>query len=143
MNSAGCSTCLPANGGQERLAAVDVAVPVEPAEERAVVRERLGEHVEVLGAQPVERPRKVVHQVEEAARRRVEEAVLVAGHVARQAVEDRAQGAAEVGVELALGDTGLLEVQEIEERVAHRRAHRLGRRDAGRRVPARYPRSGR
>ena len=60
-------------------------------------------------------------------RGRVEEAVLVARDVAGERVEQAAERAAKVDVELALGDTRLLEVEDVEEVVAERGAHGVGR----------------
>ena len=82
--------------------------------------ERIHEHVEVVVGQPVERSRRITHHVEEALCRRIEEPELVAGNVARDAVEGRGQRTAEIGVELGFGHTRFLEVEDVQEAVAER-----------------------
>ena len=52
---------------------------------------------------------------------------LVTGNVARDAVEGRGQRAAEIGVELRLGHTRFLEVEDVQEAVAERGTDHLGR----------------
>ena len=81
----------PGERRQQLAGAVDAPVPVQAAEERAVVRERVDEHVEVVVGQPVERARRLGEDVEDSLRGRVEEAVLVARDVARERVQEAAE----------------------------------------------------
>ena len=103
------------------------------------MRERLDEHVEVGVREPRERARQLVDDVDERPGTRIEEPVLVARDVARQPVERRPQGAPQIGVELRLGDAGLLEVEEVEEVVAQRRPHGIGGLRRAGSGPARSP----
>src|SRR4029450_2229368 len=105
---------------EEVAGPVDVPVPVQAAEERAVIRERLDERVQVVGREPVERCGRLCKNIPDVASGRVEKPVFVARDVSGERVEELAQAAPQVGVELALGNPGLLEVQDVEERVAER-----------------------
>ena len=104
MKSAGCSTLRPANAASSSWLRSMLRYQLMPPANVPWCCERLDEHVEIVVRQPVERTGGLAEHVEERPRRRVEEAELVAGHVARDPVEHRAEGAAEVGVELTLGD---------------------------------------
>src|SRR4029078_3883448 len=74
-----------------------------------------------------ERARRLREDVEDSVRGRVEEAVLVTRNIAGELVQKATERATKVAIELALGDTGLLEVQHVQKVVAQRGAHRLGR----------------
>ena len=143
MNSAGCSMRLPANAASSSWLRSMLRYQLMPpanvpwCENDSTNTSRSASESHGSG------PGRSRHHVGEARGRGVEEPVLVAGDVARQPVEDRAERAPEVGVELAPRRRPVLEVQDVEERVAERGPHRLGGHGSGASAPSPPRRSAR
>ena len=88
--------------------------------------ELVGVVVEILLGEPGREPLRIDHAREEACRlRQVEVPGLLGWHRAGGGVEHHAQHAARVGIELALGLPGLLEIEDVEEALAGHGLHQL------------------